>query len=64
MREDSWISASRDGRIVHYAYKELSDGIAGISAKTDGRFLMILQRSMRAPLTRQQVKAVFEQDDL
>jgi hypothetical protein len=41
-------------------YKELSDGVAGISAKTDGRFVMIVQRSIRAPLTRKQVEAVFE----
>ena len=63
MREDSWISASRGGRIVKYAYKELSDGIAGISAEMDRRFVMILQRSIRAPLTRKQVEAVFEQAD-
>jgi hypothetical protein len=61
MKEDSWIRISTDGRIVKYGYKELSDGIAGISAKGNGRFLMILQRSIRAPLTRKQVEAVFEQ---
>jgi hypothetical protein len=61
MREDTWIAISTDGRIVKYGYKELSDGIAGISAKMHGRFLMILQRSIRAPLTRKQVEAVFEQ---
>jgi hypothetical protein len=61
MREDTWIAISADGRIVKYGYKELSDGIAGISAKASGRFLMILQRSIRAPLTRKQVEAVFEQ---
>ncbi|MGA7225752.1 MAG: hypothetical protein WB621_04525 [Candidatus Acidiferrales bacterium] len=61
MKEDSWIAISTDGRIVKYGYKELSDGIAGISAKGNGRFLMILQRSIRAPLTRKQVEAVFAQ---
>jgi hypothetical protein len=61
MKEDSWKVISADGRIVKYAYKELSDGIAGISAKVNGRFLMILQRSIRAPLTRKQVEAVFAQ---
>ena len=63
MREDSWNVISADGRIVQYAYKELSDGVAGISTETDRRFVMILQRSIRAPLTRKQVEAVFEQDD-
>lgn len=63
MREDSWNAISHDGRVVHYAYKELSDGIAGISADTDRRFVMILQRSIRASLTRKQVEAVFEQSD-
>ena len=60
MKEDTWDKISNDGRIVKYAYKELSDGVAGISAKKNGRFLMILQRSIRAPLTRKQVEAVFE----
>jgi hypothetical protein len=45
---------------VRFAYKELSDGVAGISAKSDGRFVMIVQRSIRAPLTRKQVEDVFE----
>lgn len=58
MKEDSWSRISTDGKIVKYAYKELSDGIAGISAKANGRFLMILQRSIRAPLTRRQVEAI------
>lgn len=61
MKEDFWIAISTDGSIVNYGYKELSDGIAGISAKMSGRFLMILQRSVRAPLTRKQVEAIFEQ---
>jgi roadblock/LC7 domain-containing protein len=62
MKEDSWNAISTDGRIVKYAYKELSDGIASISAKVSGRFLMMLQRSISAPLTRKQVEAVFEQN--
>jgi hypothetical protein len=61
MKQDFWKVISADGKIVKYGYKELSDGIAGISAKGNGRFLMILQRSIRAPLTRKQVEAVFEQ---
>ena len=61
MRYESWTTNSSDGKIVRFAYKELSDGVAGISAKTDGRFVMILQRSIRAPLTRKQVEDVFEQ---
>jgi hypothetical protein len=61
MRQDFWIGISTDGRIVKYGYKELSDGVAGVSAKGNGRFLMILQRSIRSPLTRTQVEAVFEQ---
>lgn len=60
MRYESWTTTSPDGKIVRFAYQELSDGVAGISAKTDGRFVMILQRNMRAPLTRKQVEAVFE----
>jgi hypothetical protein len=63
VRYDAWIAPSSDGRIVKLAYKELSDGIAGISAETDRRFVMILQRSIRAPLTRKQVDTVFEQSD-
>jgi hypothetical protein len=61
MKQDFWKVISDDGKIVKYGYKELSDGIAGISAKVNGRFLMILQRSIRAPLTRKQVEAVFAQ---
>jgi hypothetical protein len=60
MRYESWTATSPDGKIVRFAYKELSDGVAGISAKTDGKFVMILQRRIRAPLTREQVQAVFE----
>jgi hypothetical protein len=61
MREDVWIAVSTDGRIVKYGYKELTDGVAGISAKMHGNFLMILQRSIRAPLTRKQVEENLEQ---
>jgi hypothetical protein len=64
MRHDSWVAATRDGRSVKYAYKELSDGIAGVSAEAGGRFLIILQKSIRTPLTRKQVEAFFEPDDL
>jgi len=60
VRYESWTATSSDGKIVRFAYKELADGVAGISAKTDGRFVMIVQRSIRAPLTREQVEAVFE----
>lgn len=61
VRYESWTATSSDGKIVRFAYKELSDGVAGISAKMDGRFVMIVQRGIRAPLTRNQVEAVFEQ---
>jgi hypothetical protein len=60
MRYESWIATSPDGKIVRFAYKELSDGVADISLKTDGRFVMIVQRDVRAPLTRKEVEAVFE----
>jgi len=63
MRYESWTTTSPDGKTVSFAYKELSDGVAGISAKTDGRFVMILQRNIRAPLTREQVEAVFQQGE-
>lgn len=64
VRYESWTTTSNGGKIVRFAYKELSDGVAGISAKTDGRFVMIVQRSIRAPLTRKQVEAVFERASL
>ncbi len=64
MRYDSWTTTSPDGKIVRFAYKELSDGVAGISAKMDGRFVMILQRSIKPPLTREEVEAFFEQADM
>ncbi|MGA7856041.1 MAG: hypothetical protein WCA15_22160 [Candidatus Acidiferrales bacterium] len=60
MKQDFWKVVSADGKIVKYGYKELSDGVAGVSAKMNGTFLMILQRSVRSPLTRKQVEAVFE----
>jgi len=47
--------------VVRYGYKELSDGVAAISASVEGRSLMILQRSLRAPLTRAEVEALFEE---
>lgn len=59
MRVDSWSSTALDGRTVKYAYKELSDGIAAISATIEGWSVMILQKSVRAPLTRGQVEAFF-----
>jgi hypothetical protein len=59
MNVDSWCAILADGRSVRYEYKELSDGIAAISATIDGWSVMILQRSVRAPLTRAQVEAVF-----
>ena len=63
MRYESWTAISPDGKIGRFEYKELSDGIAGISATKGGRFVMILQRSIRAPLTRKEVEAVFERDE-
>jgi hypothetical protein len=59
MNVDSWWATSPDGRSVRYAYKELSDGIAAISATIEGWSVMILQRSVRAPMTRAQVEALF-----
>jgi hypothetical protein len=61
MTQDSWNSSSPDGKTIKYDYKELADGIAAISKKEDGKLLMILQRSVRAPLTREEVEIVFEQ---
>jgi len=63
MRYESWTATSPDGKIVRFAYKELSDGVSFISAKADGRFVMILQRNIRAPLTRKEVEAVFERGE-
>ncbi|MGA8144226.1 MAG: hypothetical protein WB987_10090 [Candidatus Acidiferrales bacterium] len=60
MSFDTWSATSADGRRVRYGYKELSDGTAAISATVDGNTLMILQKNIRAPMTREQVEAVFE----
>ena len=62
MTLDSWAVTSHDGRTVQYAYKELSDGTAAISATANGCTTMILQRNLRAPMTRGQVEAAFEQN--
>lgn len=62
MKEDSWIDTLPDGRIVKYGYKELSDGVAALSAKVEGRLVMIVQRDVRAPVTREEVAALFEQN--
>jgi hypothetical protein len=62
MRYDSWIATSSEGRKVEFAYKELSDGFAAISAKTDEISVMVFERSIPAPLTREQVEKIFEQD--
>jgi hypothetical protein len=59
MSFDLWYRTSVDGRRVKYGYKELSDGVAAISATVEGRSVMILQRSVRAPMTREEVEAVF-----
>ena len=61
MSFEYWYATSPEGRIVRYGYKELSDGVAAISATVEGRSLMILQRSLRAPMTRAQVETVFEE---
>lgn len=57
-----WYATSPEGRVVRYGYKELTDGVAAISATVNGRTVMILQKSVRAPLTREQVEAVFEEN--
>ena len=62
MTLDSWSATSRDGRTIQYAYKELSDGTAAISATADGCTTMILQRNLKAPMTRAQVEAAFEEN--
>jgi hypothetical protein len=61
MSFEYWYATSPEGRVVKYGYKELSDGVAAISATVEGRSLMILQKSLRAPLTRTQVEALFEE---
>jgi|HubBroStandDraft_6_1064221.scaffolds.fasta_scaffold289287_2 hypothetical protein len=60
MRVDSWCSTALDGRTVKYAYKELSDGIAAISATIEGWSVMVFQKSVREPLTRDEVESLFE----
>ena len=62
MSFEYWYATSPEGRIIKYGYKELTDGVAAVSATVDGRTLMILQRSIRAPLTRGQVEAVLEEN--
>ena len=61
MSFEYWYATSPEGRVIRYGYKELSDGVAAISATVEGRSLMILQRSLRAPMTRAQVEAQFEE---
>jgi hypothetical protein len=61
MSFEYWYATSPEGTVVKYGYKELSDGVAAISATVEGRSLMILQKSLRAPLTRTQVEALFEE---
>ncbi len=62
MKEDSWSGRLAGGRVVKYAYKELSDGVAALSAKVNGRLTMVVQRDINAPVTRKQVEVVFEQN--
>lgn len=62
MSFEYWYATSPEGRVIKYGYKELTDGVAAVSATVDGRTLMILQRSIRAPLTRDQVEAVLEEN--
>ena len=57
-----WYATSSEGKVVRYGYKELTDGVAAISATVNGQSVMILQKSVRAPLTREQVEAVFEEN--
>ena len=61
MSFEYWYATSPEGRVVRYGYRELSDGVAAVSATVEGRSLMILQRSLRAPLTRVEVEALFEE---
>jgi hypothetical protein len=62
MKEDSWSGRLSEGRIVEYAYKELSDGVVALSAKVDGQLTMVVQRNIGTPVTRKQVEAVIEQN--
>lgn len=61
MRVDSWCATAPDGRTIKYAYKELSDGIAAVSATIEGWSVMIFQKGARTPLTRRQVEAFFDE---
>jgi hypothetical protein len=62
MSFEYWYATSPEGRVIKYGYKELTDGVAAVSATVDGRTVMILQRSIRVPLTREQVEAVLEEN--
>jgi hypothetical protein len=62
MRYDSWVATSSEGRKVEFAYKELSDGVAAISAKTEELSIMLFERCVTTPLTREQVQRFFERD--
>jgi hypothetical protein len=62
MKEDSWSGRLSEGRIVKYAYKELSDGVVVLSAEVDGQLTMVVQRAIRTPVTRKQVEAAIEQN--
>ena len=59
MSFEYWYATSPQG-VVRYGYKELSDGVAAVSATTEGGTTMILQRNVRTPLTRDQVESLFE----
>jgi hypothetical protein len=62
MRSDSWIATSSEGIKVEFAYKELSDGVAVISAKTEESSIMVFERGVTAPVTRDQVEKIFERN--
>jgi len=60
MSFEYWYATSSEGKAVRYGYKELTDGIAAISATVDGQTMMILQNNVRAPMTREEVEKVFQ----
>jgi hypothetical protein len=62
MKEDSSDAFSIDGRILEYAWNERSDGVASARTKVNGRFLMILQRSIGTTWTRAQMDTAFRRD--
>jgi len=62
MNLEYWYATSPEGRLVKYGYRELSDGVAAVSATAEGQTKIIVQRSVRAPLTREQVEALFEEN--